>query len=66
MFLVTKRKCQQDIPNISDTRLRDSSLVLIVIAEAYQMTGNHTEVMKHLQTVFENLANALPNERFIC
>ncbi len=65
-FFKIKLKCQKDIPKISDKRLMDSSLVLVIIAEVYQMTGNHTKAMEHLQTVLDTLANTLPNERFTC
>ncbi len=65
-FLEIKMKCQQNIPKISDKQLRDSLLVLIMIAEVYQMTGNNIKAMEHLQTVWETLGHTLPNESFIC
>jgi tetratricopeptide (TPR) repeat protein len=62
-FLKVKRKYDQYIRKISNKQLIDSTSTLVMIANIYQMTGDNTKAMEHLQTALDTLANALPNKR---
>lgn len=62
-FLKVKATYNQYIRRISNKQLIDSTLVLVMIADVYQMTGNHNKAMQHLQTALDTLANTSSKKR---
>jgi len=63
-MIKTKTNCNQYIRKISDNKeLIESTSTLVMIAEVYQMTGNNSKAMEHLETALNTLAIASPKKR---
>ena len=55
-FMALKVKCEQQAGAVPDGPLKDSVRTLLLIAEAYQLTGDSVRAMEHLNTVWDNLS----------